>query len=259
MGDVKNVYAAEPTAAGCIFAAPLGTAGPAMPNPFAALDAAFVDLGDVGEDGFNEVTERNIDRKRNFGGRVVKVLQTEYGKRIELVFLESLSANVLKAIHGDSNVTVVAANSSHGEIVETRKNASRLPHMSWVIDTIDSSLGTSGNPARFRDYIPDGQIVETGDVKKVHTDTIEYPVTIEAFEDENGEHMYSWSDNGQKVTPAPSLRSNTTAYEVGDYVSLSGGAELKCTVAGTSGSSAPTAPGVGNQVIDGTVVWLQVG
>ncbi|MCG7610343.1 hypothetical protein [Mycobacterium sp. CnD-18-1] len=258
MGDVKNVYAAEPTATGCIFAAPQGTLGPSLPDPFAALDPAYIDLGDVGEDGFNEVTDRSIERKRNFGGKVVKVLQTEFGKMIELVFLESLNANVLKAIHGDSNVTVVAANSAHGEIVETRKNATRLPHMSWVVDTIDSSLGTSGNPARFRDYIPDGQIVETGDVKKVHTDTIEYSVTIEAFEDENGEHMYSWSDNGQLIVPAPSLWVSSTSYDVGDYVSLLGGEELKATVAGTSDTIEPTAPGLGNQVIDGSVVWLQV-
>lgn len=258
MGDVKNVYAAEPTASGCIFAAPLGTPGPAMPNPFAALHPAYVDLGDVGEDGFNEVTDRSIERKRNFGGKVVKVLQTEFGKTIELVFLESLNANVLKAIHGDSNVTVVAANSAHGEIVETRKNAKRLPHMGWVVDTIDSSLGTSGNPAKFRDYIPDGQIVETGDVKKVHSDTIEYAVTIEAFEDENGEHMYSWSDNGRLIVPAPSVWAAETDYAGGVYVTLPTGEELKATLGGESGLTAPTAPGLGNQVIDGTVVWLQV-
>lgn len=201
MADTKNIYAAEPTAAGSIFAAPLGTPGPSLPDPFAELDAAFIDLGDVGEDGFNETTDRKIDKKRNFGGKVVKVLWTEFGKTIELVFLESLNADVLKSIHGARNVTIVPATSEHGEIVEVRKNAKRLPHLSWVVDTIDSSLGDGDDmSAKYRSYIPDGQIVDTGDVKIVHSDTIEYKVTIEAFEDENGEHMYTWTDNGRPVT-----------------------------------------------------------
>jgi hypothetical protein len=201
MADAKLIYAAEPTAAGSISAAPLGTPGPSMPTPFDELDAGFVDLGDVGEDGFNEVTDRKIDKKRNFGGKVVKVLQTEFGKQIELVFLESLNADVLKAIHGRKNVTVQAATADHGQIVEVRKNARRLPHLSWVVDTIDSSLGDGEDiTAKYRSYIPDGQIIDTGDVKIVHTDTIEYKVTIEAFADEDGEFIYTWTDDGLVVT-----------------------------------------------------------
>lgn len=197
----KNIYAAEPTAEGSIYAAQVGTAGPSLPDPFAALDVAYVNLGDVGEDGFTESSERKIDKKRNFGGKVVKVLQTEVGKSVQLVFLESLNAEVLKAINGPANVTIVAATADHGEIVEVKKNSKRLPHLSWVIDTIDTSLGDGDTvTAKYRSYIPDGQITEIDDVKIVHSDTIEYKVTIECFQDENGEFMYSWSDNGRVVT-----------------------------------------------------------
>jgi hypothetical protein len=109
----------------------------------------------------------------------------------EFVLLESLNAEVLKAIYGASNVTVVAATSEHGTIVQVRKNAKRLPHLSWVIDTIDTQLG-----AKYRTYIPDGQIFDTGEVKVVHTDTIEYSVQLEAFE-VDGDHAFSWTDDGQ--------------------------------------------------------------
>ncbi|PJE24732.1 MAG: hypothetical protein CK431_04330 [Mycobacterium sp.] len=199
MSNIDNIYAAEPAAAGSIFVAPLGTEGPSMPTPFDELDPAFIDLGEVGEDGFNEVSNRKNDKKRNFGGRVVKVLQTEYDNMVELVFLESLNAEVLKAVYGSANVTVVAATEEHGTIVEVRKNARRLPHLSWVVDTLDTTLGDGEYTAKYRSYIPDGQIFEIGDVKVVHTDTIEYKVTIQCFEDESGQHIYTWSDDGRPV------------------------------------------------------------
>jgi len=201
MADVKQIYAAEPTVGGSIFVGPLGTPAPAEADDpsgaTAELDGAMIDLGDVGDGGFTEKTDRRLTRKRNFGGVVVKVLQTEFGKMYELVFLESLNADVLKAIYGTKNVDVTAADSTHGVQVVVRKNRKRLPHQVWVIDTIDSSLGADeDHPALWRSYIPDGQIVDTGDVKVVHSDTIEYKVTIEAFETE-GNHVITWTDDGQ--------------------------------------------------------------
>lgn len=53
-------------------------------------------------------------------------------------------------------------------------------------------------------------------------------------------------------------RANSTAYKVGDVVSLSGGEYLIATVAGTSHTAAPTAPAVGSTVTDGTVTWKRI-
>jgi hypothetical protein len=199
MADVKLIYAAEPTASGSLFVAPIGTDGPDPADPFADLDADFIDLGHIGEDGFNETTDRRIDRKRNFGGKVVKVLWTEFGKTLEVVLLESLNGDVLKAVYGTKNVDITAPTTTSGGIVEIRKNAKRLPHQAWVVDTLDTSLGTADGEfvAKYRSYIPDGQIVDTKDVRIVHSDTIEYAIVIEAFEDEDGEFMYTWADDGR--------------------------------------------------------------
>jgi hypothetical protein len=50
----------------------------------------------------------------------------------------------------------------------------------------------------------------------------------------------------------------STAYAVGDRVRLSGGEVLEATVAGTSGTTEPTAPAVGGTVTDGTVTWQRI-
>lgn len=188
--DAKNVYAAEPLATGSCLVAPLGTTGPASATD--ALNVAFIDLGHIGEDGFTETTDRSVDKKKNFGGTTVKVLQTDYTHTFKFVLLESLSANVLKAVYGADNVTVTAATGSHGTQVAVKKNAKKLPRQSWVIDTTDTELD-----AFYRNYIPEGQIITVGDVVVVHTDTIMYEVELEAFADASGNHVYTWTDDGQ--------------------------------------------------------------
>ena len=188
--DNKNVYAAEPLATGSLRVAPLGTVGPTSAT--SALNVAFVDLGHFGEDGFTETTDRSVEKKKNFGGATVKILQTDYTHSFKFVLLESLNADVLKAVYGATNITVTPANGSHGVQVTVNKNAKKLPHMSWVIDTTDSELN-----AFYRNYIPDGQIISVGDVKVVHTDTIMYEVELEAFSDASGNHVYTYTDNGQ--------------------------------------------------------------
>lgn len=188
--DVKNVYAAEPLATGSCLVAPLGTALPTTVS--ATLDVAFVDLGYIGEDGFTETMERTTEEKKAFGGDTVKVLQTEYNHTFQFVLLESLKGDVLKAIYGESNVTITPANGSHGTQVAVKKNSKKLPHMSWVIDTTDTELD-----AKYRNVIPDGQITEVGDVTIVHSDTISYEVTVKCFKDADGNYVYLYTDDGQ--------------------------------------------------------------
>lgn len=186
----KNVYASEPLATGSLLVAPLGTAGPTTAT--IAPNVAFIDLGHIGEAGFIETTDRKIDKKKNFGGKTVKILQTDYTHTFKFTFLESLRADVLKAVYGEDNVTVTAATALHGTQVEIKKNAKKLPKKTWIIDTTDSEL-----EAFYRSYIPEGQIMTLSDVKVVHTDTIEYEVELEAFQDASGNHVYTYTDDGQ--------------------------------------------------------------
>lgn len=189
--DVSNVYAAAPLITGSLRVAPLDT--PAPTDATSDLDAAYVDLGYIGANGFTESLERRTDRKRAFGGRVVKVTQSEFNASLKLVLLETLRAEALKAVYGAANVTVTEATSEHGAQIEVHKNGIKLPHLSWVMDTADEELSAS-----YRSYIPDGQVTTVDDVKIVHTDTIEYGITIECFEDASGNNIYTYTDDGQK-------------------------------------------------------------
>ena len=193
--NAKNVYAAEPLATGGLIVFPLGTPPPAEPDDpdgaTAELPEGGIDLGHIGEDGFTETTDRTTDKKRNWGGKVVKVLQTEYTHTVKFVFLESLNGYVLKEVYGPTNVTISPADGTHGTRVAIRKNARKLPRRTWCIDSWDSELN-----AFYRNWIPEGQITELGDVVVVHSDTIMYEVTIECFEDENGDHVLTWTDDG---------------------------------------------------------------
>lgn len=49
-----------------------------------------------------------------------------------------------------------------------------------------------------------------------------------------------------------------TVYTLGTEVELVGGADMVCTVAGTSGASTPTPPAIGATVVDGTVTWRRL-
>lgn len=188
--DVKNVYAAAPLITGSLRVGPLTT--PAPTDATSTLDAGFVDLGYIGEQGFTERLQRTTNKKRSLGGKVIKVLQTEFSAMLTVTLCESLQAEALKAVYGAANVTVTPANATHGNQVEIHKNGIKLPHLSWVMDTTDEEL-----TAFYRSYIPDGQVLTVGDVKVVHTDTIEYPLEIECYEDASGEHIYTFTDDGQ--------------------------------------------------------------
>ncbi len=186
---LTNIYTAEPLVTGVCFVAPMGSLAPTTASTAIALP--YVDLGYTGAEGFNEKNDRKIDLKRSFGGKVVKTLQSEYSASLEFTLMESINADVLGAVFGSANVTVTPATSLHGTQVKVLKNSRKLPHQAWMIDTWDDELG-----AKYRNYVYDGQIITVADIKVVHTDTIEYKVTVECFESPAGlDNIITFTDD----------------------------------------------------------------
>lgn len=176
--EVANVFAALPKATGALLRAPLGTAVPV--SAWTTPNVAFIDQGFIGEDGFTQTEDRSTDKKKAFGGTVVKVLQTDYSVTIKFSFLESINAEVLASVYGEDNVSVAV----DGQIT-VKKNKTQSPHAAWILDVFD---GEAVN----RTTIADGQITSVDDIVKVHSDTIMYTVTMECFEDVNGDNLVEY-------------------------------------------------------------------
>lgn len=188
--DVSKIIAGTPLATGGVLVAPLGTALPT--DSTVSPNVLFLSAGYVGEDGLTESGSRSTDKKKEWGGRVVRVLQTDYSLTYQFAFLESRNSTVLKTVFGDANVASTAANGSHGLLQAIKKNAELIPHKEYIFEMKDGDVRT-------RVVVPDGQITEVGDVTWTNGDLVQYQVTVECFPDASGNNAYEYTDDGQIV------------------------------------------------------------
>ena len=173
MADSGNIWAATiPADGAAVYAAPLGTALPTSAT--ASLNAAFVDLGWVSEDGVTNSISREVTKHRAWGGEVVKVTQDNYTETVRLTLLES-SAEVLSVVYGEDNVT------ENGDTITVEHSRLMLGRQSFVIDFID------GDKAG-RIVVREGQVTELGDVVYVHRDLTRYEVTVDVFTPDNADN-----------------------------------------------------------------------
>lgn len=200
------IFSADPVVGGGLRVAPVGTdlstitpAMTAVTDLTGAQFAAWVDLGNMGDEGFVEKLAKKNDKKRNFGGDIVKIVQSEFDATMTFTFMESINGLVLQAIFGEANVVITPASSTHGTQVMVNKNDLRVPDQSWIIDTFDSESG-----ARYRSWVPDGMVFDIGDIKVATTDIISYKITLQCFQTLLGDGkkaaIRTWTDDGIIVT-----------------------------------------------------------
>lgn len=171
-----NVVAGTPLAAGGVYIAPTGTAGPT--DTTVALNVAFKAAGYISEDGLTESADRSTDKIKAWGGDTVKVVQTDFSLTYSFTFLESLNTDVLKAVYGSGTgiVTNTAATTTAGSLWAVKVNGDVLPHASFVFEVKDGS-------SRIRIHVPDGQVTSVGEITYNNSDVIAYNVTVEAYRD----------------------------------------------------------------------------
>lgn len=191
MATVANVLAGKPvTAGGGVSYAKPGTTLPT--DATESLDEDFVNGGFISDDGLTESTEKSSDKVKAWGGTTVKNLQTDSEASFSFTFIESVNADVLKAIVGEDNVTTDDATAEHGKQITAKYDLEQLPVMIWNFDVKDG-------PARVRVSVPQGQITEIGDVTYTDDEVIGYEVTVDTlWDDDLGAYFVKYMDDGKK-------------------------------------------------------------
>lgn len=188
-----NIAAGVPLATGGVL---IGALTATMPTTATAALTGFTAAGYVGEDGVTESYDRSTEKVKAWGGDTVKVVQTEFGATYQFTFLETLNADVLKAVYGDANVTTTAATSTTSQLHAVKVTGQSLPHKKFIFELKDGYT-------KIRIAIPDGQITEVGEITYSDAEVIGYQVTVEAFADSTGVNAYKYLDNGLKLDGTP--------------------------------------------------------
>lgn len=165
-----NVTVGKPNVSGAVYRAPIGTTLPT--DATTALDAAFVPLGYVSEDGLSNNNELSVEATKAWGGNIVLRSLTEMNDEFALTLIETKNVDVLKAVYGDANVTVDANNNVTVNVI-----AEDPVEAVWVFE-----LALRGGIAR-RIVIPDGAITSRDAITYNDSDPVGYGITISAYPD----------------------------------------------------------------------------
>lgn len=158
---------------GYIWVAPLGTAIPT--DATSELDAAFVGLGYLSEDGLTEPASLTAgDDIVAAGGDTVAQADPTFSKTWTGTCIEALNEDLLKVAYGSANVTITPADSTDGTIT-VKEQAGDLEHHVIVIDEM-----LKGGRKR-RNVMADATFLITGDISHVHTALVNFEFTIHAY------------------------------------------------------------------------------
>lgn len=186
--SVGQIAALSPTAGtGGLWRAPLGTALPT--DTTTDLTNTYTGLGYIDEDGVTISIDRPSTPQYSWGGFKLASLQQHYNPSLSFKLVQVLDADVLKAVHSDTNVTVTAATQSAGTITTVEWNPLLNVNSVWVVAGFYQS-------ATFRLAIPDARITSTRDMRLTHKALAVWDCTLELFPDSAGNFAYQIWDDG---------------------------------------------------------------
>ena len=191
--DAAQVYLPSPdqsSTTGAIAVAPLGTTAPT--DARTALGVAWTSGGYVGEDGVTLSVSRSTSAIKDWSQANVRKALTDFDGTIGLSFLQ-MDEFAAKELFGASNVTVTAANTTHGNELSIGIGAELPPMKSWAFSMKDGAR-------RVRIYLPIAQVTEIGDVTFVPSAGNSYPATISCYPDSTGKSIYVFYDDGEMTS-----------------------------------------------------------
>lgn len=159
---------------GYIWVAPLGTTIPQ--DATTELDAAFVGLGYLSEDGLTEPASFEPgDDIVAAGGDTVAQADPTFSKTWTGTCIEALNEDLLKVAYGSANVTVTGATTAKDGVITIKEQSGNLEHHVIVIDEI-----LKGGRKR-RNVMADATFLITGDISHAHTALVNFEFTINAY------------------------------------------------------------------------------
>lgn len=147
--------------------APVGTAAPT--TSVSALNASFIGLGYVSEDGVTETYEDTVEDIVAWqGATVVRSTTTESKATLQLTLIET-KGETLELYHKGSAVEVVSAGQWKIDVL-----APTADPRAFVLDVLD---GTK----HIRIYVPSGEVSDRGEIVYANGEPVGYDITITAY------------------------------------------------------------------------------
>lgn len=194
MPNTKDVRIGAPDqkTTGAIKHAPLGTTLPTLSDITKAavtLDQAFTGDEYVSEDGLTLTPTFNTTDIKDWSRATVRKVLDSFDGTIEWTMI-STNEGALGVAFGDEHVTSNDATTTHGNQLMAELGAHLPDPQSWVF------LMKDGN-ARIVVLVPDGQVIEVGEVVFAANAAVGWKVKLACYPDDAGESIYIMTDDGQ--------------------------------------------------------------
>lgn len=173
------VSTGAPNVGGYAYTAPLGSTLPT--DASTALDAVFVSLGFISEDGVTNSNSPESEDIKDWGGTTVLSTQTSKDDTWKFTLIESKNANVLKMVYGEDNVT---GDLSTGLTIKA--NSDELSYAAYAFDMV------MRDETKKRIVLPNAKVTEIGDISYTRSDVIGYEITLTCAPDSDGQTHYEY-------------------------------------------------------------------
>lgn len=167
-------------AAGKVYIAPAGTTLPA--DATTTLSGSFVNFGYVSDAGVTMSESSSTETLHDWGGDSIYTVMSEFSETVAFTPVE-INETVLKALYGDSNVTVTSG--SPTKILAKHTNDT-MPSVVIVIEAVPNAL------TKARYVLPNAQLTARGDATLTGKAFQGREMTYTASADSSGVSMYEY-------------------------------------------------------------------
>jgi hypothetical protein len=155
-----------------VYVANKGTTAPTSPTT--TPGTGWTELGWLGDDGLTETRDVSADQKRAWqGGALVRTVRSSDTRRFKCVAWETSTTTIALTRPGSTPTTTTGV--THTSVKAYTGSDIRA----WIIDQRDGAIDN-------RKIIPQGEVVEMGDIVGKNGELVAYELTIECYPASDG-------------------------------------------------------------------------